>query len=177
MNNSLRELVLIGLFAAITFVATSMIALQVGFLESGFIHLGTTVAVISLLVAGRKVGMLSAAIGMSLFNLLSPTFIWAPATFIARLGMGYIMGTIIYSKGRNGDNLLFNIIGLVCGGLFFMAIMYVYQAIVVSGNWIVPSAGIPGNITQLVIAGIIGFPVGKIMKKLISIPNKQIIKQ
>jgi len=170
MNNKLKELVLIGLFAALTFVATSMIALQVGFLESGFVHLGTTVAVISLIVAGRKVGMFSAAIGMALFNVLSPTIIWAPATFIARLGMGYIMGTIIYSKGRNGENVLFNIIGLICGGLFFMSVMYVYQALVVSNNWIVPSAGIPGNITQLVLAGIIGIPVGKLLKRYVRLP-------
>jgi uncharacterized membrane protein len=175
---SIKEIVLIGLFASLTFIATSMISLQVGFLESGFVHLGTTVAVIALIVAGTKVGMISAAIGMSLFNLLSVTIIWAPATFIARLGMGYIMGRIIYSKDRNGENIFFDIVGLICGGLFFMIVMYLYQGIVIANNMIVPAAGIPGNITQLVLAGIIGIPIGKLIKKYLRLTFKEeIIKQ
>lgn len=168
MKISTSELVKIGMLSAFVFVAT-MINIMLPFsAKGGLVHLGTPVSVIAVLVFGRRIGTLSGAIGMTLFDVLGPFAVWAPFTLIARLGLGYILGTFAFAKNRQGNNLPYNTIGLILGGIFMIAIYYMGEAIIY-GNWIAPLASIPGDTLQIILSFIIGFPISIALKRSIRI--------
>lgn len=120
----------------------------------------------SALLFGKKKGAVSGALGMGLFDLTSGWALWAPFTFVIRGLMGYIIGSIAYSKNRNGESLIVNAIAIVIAGMWMIAGYYVTE-IILYGNWVSPAASIPGNITQLVVGLIIGLPLSKILKRYI----------
>ncbi|MDF9866516.1 putative membrane protein [Bacilli bacterium PM5-3] len=170
MKFKVSEIVSVGVLSCLVLIG-SFINIMLPFAsQGGLVHFGTTIAVISVVVYGRKVGTLSGAIGMSLFDILGGWLIWAPATAIARLGLGYIMGTISYAKEKNGKSYLYNLIGLICGGAWMVLVYYLFEAILYN-NWIAPLGSIPGNVSQLVLAAVVGIPIGLILKKYIKVSN------
>ncbi len=103
---------------------------------------------------------------MGLFDLLSEWAMWAPFTFVVRGIMGYIIGKIAWSNGRNGDNMLVNIAGILVSGVWMIIGYYITEG-VLYGNWVSPVMSIPGNITQIVVGLVIGVPVAKALKRYI----------
>lgn len=103
---------------------------------------------------------------MGLFDLLSEWAMWAPFTFVVRGIMGYIIGKIAWSNGREGNNMLVNIAGILVSGVWMIAGYYATEGILY-GNWVSPVMSIPGNITQIVVGLVIGVPVAKALKKCI----------
>ena len=83
---------------------------------------------------------------MGLFDLLSEWAMWAPFTFVVRGIMGYIIGKIAWSNGREGNNMLVNIAGILVSGVWMIAGYYATEGILY-GNWVSPVMSIPGNIT------------------------------
>lgn len=166
MKFSTKDIVYIGLLSCLVIVATFInFVIPIGGGQGALVHLGTTVSVIAVLVFKTRIGTLSGAIGMTLFDILGGWAIWAPATLIARLGLGYILGKCAFSNHRDANNWWFNFLGLVLGGLFMIAIYYVYEAILYS-NWIIALGSIPANVLQLVLALVIGFPLSFVLKKV-----------
>ncbi|CEH35258.1 ECF-type riboflavin transporter, S component [Romboutsia lituseburensis] len=108
---------------------------------------------------------------MALFDLLSEWAIWAPFTFVVRGIMGYIIGRIAWSNGKDGNNIITNIIAIVLSGIWMIFGYYITE-IILYGNHIKAMASIPGNITQIIIGMIIGIPVAQILKKHIKINIK-----
>lgn len=164
MSLKTSEIVRVGILSAIVIIATFINVTLPLSSKGGLVHLGTPVAVICILVYGRKIGTLSSTIGMTLFDILAGYAIWAPITFVARLGFGYILGTVAFSKGRNADSLVFNIIGIVLAGLYMIVAYYIGEALIIS-SWIVALPSIIGDTIQVVFAIIVGLPVAKILKK------------
>lgn len=154
----------IGVLAAIVFIATFINIMLPISAKGGLVHLGTPVSVIAVLVFGRRNGTLAGAIGMTMFDILGGFAIWAPITLIARLGLGYILGTFAFSKQRQGNSWLFNSIGLILGGLFMVATYYVGEALLY-GNWIAPLGSVVGDVTQIILSFILGFPIAIILKR------------
>lgn len=164
MKFNVKELTYIGVFSALVLVG-SFINFIIPFApQGGLVHLGTTVSVIAIIVSGRKIGTLSGTIGMTVFDIIGGWLIWAPGTFIARIGLGYIMGSICYKGNREGKSLFYNLLGLILGGLWMIFIYYIYEAIIYS-NFITPIASISANILQLALAGVIGIPIGMILRR------------
>jgi Predicted membrane protein len=164
MKFKVSETVTIGIFSCLVLVG-SFVNIRLPFAsQGGLVHLGTTIAVIATIIYGRKIGMLSGAIGMSLFDILGGWLIWAPATFVARLGLGFVLGTIAYFNCKKGKSYIYNLLGLISGGAWMILIYYLFESIIYR-NWIIAIASIPGNIFQLVLAAIVGIPIGIILKK------------
>ena len=160
-----RDLVETSLLIALVFVATKCINFQFGG-PGGLVHLGNTMFFVSSIVFGKKKGAISGAVGMGLFDLTSPYAIWAPFTFVIRGVMGYIVGSIAWSKGRRGNNVSVNIIAILLSSVWMIAGYYISEVILYS-NWITPISSIPGNITQLVVGLVIGIPTAKVLKRAI----------
>lgn len=158
-----KEIVYIGIMSSLIIVAT-FINIVIPFGQGGLVHLGTVVSVISVLVFNTKIGMWSGALGMTIFDIIGGWFIWAPATFVARIGLGYILGKFAYSHHHNANNWALNTTGLILGGLWMIAIYYFYEVIIYS-NWIVPLGSIMANVAQIVLAFIIGFPISYILNR------------
>jgi len=130
------------------------------------VHLGTSMLFISSIVFGKKKGAISGAFGMGIFDLVSGYAVWAPFTFIIRGIMGYIIGSITWSKDRRGNNVIINIVASILSGIWMIA-GYYFSEIIIYGNWVTPLSSIPGDVIQIVFALAIGIPTAKLLKTYI----------
>lgn len=162
-----KDIVETSLLIALVFIATRFINIRLPIASNGgLVHLGNAMLFISAIVFGNKKGACSGAFGMALFDLLSEWAIWAPFTFIIRGVMGYIIGSIAWSKNKQGNSVITNIIAISISGVW-MVIGYYITECILYGNYIQPIGSIPGNITQIVVGIIIGIPISKVLKRYI----------
>ena len=140
------------MFSAIIFVFT-YIGVQVPAFGAfgGLTHMGTLVMFIISIKYGKYYGALSGAIGMTLFDLLSPWAAWAPGTFVVRIIAGYVFGLVAESKEGQGMSMTKNWLSLGLGGLVIVVGYLMFEALFL-GSGFAALRSIPGNILQLVIA-------------------------
>ena len=171
MNINTKDMAYIGMLACITLIGT-FINFRLPFVsQGGLVHLGTPIAIIGILTLGTKRGMLGGALGMTLFDIIGGWVMWAPATLVARLGLGYLFGKIAFMKKYQGNNYFINVIALICGGIWMLLIYYLFEALLYS-NWLVALGSIPGNAMQLLLSAVIGIPIGMLLKKQLNLKQK-----
>lgn len=163
INVKTKDLVISGLLIAIVCVST-FIGFNVTGTDGGYAHLGNVTLFMIAIVFGKRKGAIAGAFGMGLFDILSPYAIWAPFTFIIRAIMGYIIGSFAWAKGREGNSILWNFIGIFVSAIW-MLIGYYFTEVILYGNWIKAFSSIPGNILQLVVGVTLGLPLAKLIKK------------
>ena len=158
-----KALVINALFIALTLVATMFINIRLPIMgNGGLIHLGNVPLFIAALVYGKKTGAIAGAFGMGLFDVISGWTLWAPFTFVIVGAMGFVAGLI--SEKVPGKRVLVNTLA-VAVALIIKVVGYYFTEVILYGNWILPFGSIPGNIMQVVIAGIIVVPlVGRLKK-------------
>jgi uncharacterized membrane protein len=160
-----RDISQTGLLTALVFIATYFIQFKLPiFSQGGLVHTGTVVAYIAAVVFGPKKGALAGAFGMGIFDILSGWAIWAPFTFVIRGVMGYMLGKFAYANDKNGENIVYNIIGLVVSGAWMMGGYYLTEVFLYH-NWITPIGSLPGDATQLAFALFLGVPIAAVLKK------------
>lgn len=158
-----KALVINALFIALTLVATMFINIKLPIMgNGGLIHLGNVPLFIAALVYGKKTGAIAGAFGMGFFDLISGWAAWAPFTFIIVGTMGFLAGLI--SEKVPGKRELVNTLAVVVA-LIIKVVGYYYVEVILYGNWIQPIGSIPGNVMQVVIAGIIVVPLAGRLKK------------
>lgn len=159
-NKKTLNIVLTGVMAAFIYIATYInIRLPISFTDGGLIHLGGAVLVIATFLLMPVEAGLAGAIGMGLFDLLSPYAVWAPFTFVIRLVQGIVVSKILLKNGISKTvfaMIAFTLIGMVG---YYMAEALIY------GNWIAPMASMPGEFISDMVAVIIGVPVAKILRR------------
>ncbi len=97
---STRTMVLIGLFAALCYVALFFkipIPSPVG---NPFLHMGNMFVILSALLFTGTIGGLSGSIGMGLFDLMNGYASSVPKTVILKFGIGAIVGCVA-ARGKN----------------------------------------------------------------------------
>lgn len=162
---STKDLVTSALLIALVFISTAFINIKLPIVSSGgLVHFGTVMLFIAAILFGKGKGAVAGAVGMALFDLTSGWAAWAPFTFVVRGVMGYILGKIAYSKNKEGNSILFNLIGIVISSIW-MIIGYYITEVILYGNWLSPVSSIPGNLTQIVVGTIVAIPVSKVLKK------------
>jgi uncharacterized membrane protein len=78
--------------------------------------------------------------------------------------MGFVVGLI--AEKVPGNRYLVNSLAIATA-LIIKVVGYYFAEVILYGNWIQPFGSIPGNILQVVIAGIIVVPlVGRIQKRV-----------
>ncbi|WVE39835.1 ECF transporter S component [Priestia megaterium] len=157
-----------ALFIALTFVATMFINIKLPIMgNGGLIHLGNVPLFIAAFLYGKKTGAIAGAFGMGLFDLISGWTAWAPFTFIIVGAMGFLAGLI--SEKAPGKRALVNTLAVVAA-LIVKIVGYYFAEVILYGNWILPLGSIPGNVMQVVIAGIIVVPlVGRLKNRAVQI--------
>ncbi len=154
MTNKLTliQVIYASMFSAIIFVFT-YIGVQVPAFGAfgGLTHMGTLVMFIISIKYGKYYGALSGAVGMTLFDLLSPWAAWAPGTFVVRIIAGYVFGLVAESKEGQGMSMTKNWLSLGLGGLVIVVGYFIFEALVL-GSGFAALRSIPGNLLQLVIA-------------------------
>ena len=153
-----QQLTITAIFIALTFLATWLIKVQIPFFaaKGGLVHLGNVPMFVAAMVYGRKTGAVAGAFGMALFDLMGGWILWAPFTFVVVGLMGYTVGLICEKSKMNP--VLTNIIAVGVALIIKIVGYYIAEG-VIYGNWIAPAASIPGNIVQVVTAGIIVLPI------------------
>jgi len=159
-----KVLVINALFISLTLVATMFINIKLPIMgNGGLIHLGNVPLFIAALVYGKKTGAVAGAFGMGFFDLISGWALWAPFTFIIVGAMGFLVGLI--AEKVPGKRVLVNTLA-VAVALIIKVVGYYFVEVILYGNWILPLGSIPGNVMQVVIAGIIVVPlVGRLKKR------------
>lgn len=159
-----KTIVINGLFIALTLVATMFINIRLPIIgNGGLIHLGNIPLFLAAFIFGRRTGAIAGGIGMGLFDLISGWTLWAPFTLIIVGLMGYTSGAI--SEKLKINPLVANTIA-VTAALIIKIVGYYFTEVLLFGNWIAPLGSIPGNVMQVVIAGIIVIPFADKLKKV-----------
>jgi uncharacterized membrane protein len=152
-----RTLVINALFIALTVVATMFINIRLPIMgNGGLIHLGNIPLFIAAFVFGRKTGAIAGAFGMGLFDILSGWALWAPFTFVIVGAMGYVAGLL--AEKMPGKKVVVFSVAVVVATLI-KVVGYYFAEVVLYGNWVQPFGSIPGNVMQVVVAGIIVIPI------------------
>ncbi|NMO77530.1 MULTISPECIES: ECF transporter S component [Niallia] len=164
-QNKTRILVLNALFITLTFLATMFINIRLPLMgNGGLIHLGNVPFLIAAFIFGKKSGAIVGAFGMALFDIMSGWTLWAPFTFVIVGTMGYIAGLIV-EKMPGKKSFVYLL--AVAVAMIIKVVGYYFTEVILYGNWILPFGSVPGNIMQLVIAGIIVVPLTKGFKQRI----------
>lgn len=130
-NNTVYSITLVGLMAAMCFVATFLridIPTPMG---KTMLHLGNVMCLLSGLVLGPVKGGLAAGLGSGFFDLFDPAYIaGAPFTFAFKFCMAFVCGAISHKKL---DSRPRRIAGAVLGSLSYV-VLYVGKN-VAEGLW------------------------------------------
>lgn len=162
-DSKVKDMVITSLLIGLVFIFTRFINIRLPIsINGGLIHLGNVMLFVSAIVFGKKKGAMAGAFGMALFDIMSGWMAWAPFTFVIRGAMGYIIGSI--AEKREGKNIIYNIFGIILGGIIMIAGYYITEGILY-GNWISPMTSIPGNITQILVGALLGLPTVIALKK------------
>ena len=157
-----KKLTINAMCIALTFVATAFINIRLPIMANGgLIHLGNVPLFLAAMIFGKKTGALAGAFGMGFFDLISGWTAWAPFTFIIAGIMGYAVGKI-----SEKNTILWYIIAIVVALIIKIVGYYIAEGILYS-NWIAPATSIPGNVVQVVTAGIIVVPIITALKKTV----------
>ncbi len=163
-RNTTKMLVINGLFIALTLVATMFINIRLPLVgNGGLIHLGNVPLFLGAFIYGKRTGALAGAFGMGLFDLISGWTAWAPFTFVVVGTMGWVAGLI--SEKVKLRPVIANSIA-VAVALVIKVVGYYFTEVILFHNWIVPLGSIPGNVIQVVVAGIIVVPFAGKLKKI-----------
>lgn len=103
MKTNLSKLVMIGLFAALSYVAFTylQIPIPVPGGDTVALHIGNALCVIGALLLGGFSGGIAGSLGMTIADLLNPVYITsAPKTFILKLCIGLIAGFVAHRIGH-----------------------------------------------------------------------------
>ncbi len=97
---STRTMVLIGLFAALCYVALFFKIPIPSHVGNPFLHMGNMFVILSALLFTGTIGGLSGSIGMGLFDLMNGYASSVPKTVILKFGIGAVVGCIA-ARGKN----------------------------------------------------------------------------
>lgn len=126
---NVKKLAIIGLMAAVVYIATNFRIDIPTPLGKTMLHFGNVMCILSGLLFGGIIGGLSAGIGSAFFDLLDPTF--APEfmiTFFMKFVLGFVAGYISH-KNNNEDNQKQNIVAAVLASLTYV-VLYISKTFI-----------------------------------------------
>lgn len=157
---TIHDLAVIGVMAAIIFVATYFIKIPIQTPTGpSMIKIGNIFCLLAGMLFGGVRGGLAAGIGSMFYDLLDPRFITsAPFTLVFFFIMAFVCGLISNGFSHKGEKPLYNVIGAIVGALSYV-VLYVSKSIIVlimAGSEFAPAfiATIPKMMTSLLNAGI-----------------------
>lgn len=161
-RTKVKELVIIALFIALTYVFTAFINVKLPIAANGgLVHLGNVPLFIGAIIFGKKTGCIAGGIGMGLFDLVSGGWtLWAPFTLVIVGLMGFTVGAITERHKKTGWYVL--AIGVAC---VIKIVGYYIAEWIIYGNMLAPMKSIPGNLVQIGLAAVITLPIiGRLRK-------------
>lgn len=150
-QEQIKELVITAVFIALTYVFTAFVNVRLPIAANGgLIHLGNVPLFIGAIIFGKKTGAICGGVGMGLFDLLSGWTAWAPFTLIIVGLMGFTVGAITEKHEGLGWNAL-----AIAAACVIKVVGYYIAEGFIYGNWIAPTASVPGNLVQIGVAAVV----------------------
>lgn len=163
----IRRLVLSGLLAALTTVATLLIRIPTP--SKGYINLGDCFVNISGWILGPAYGAGAAGVGSALADLIAGYSVYAPATFVIKALMAaasFYVFTLVMKSGHSFAARIIAAAGaelIMCGGYFlFEAVLYGRGTAL---------AGVPANIVQGIGGAVISVVLYELIFRRIPVPR------
>ena len=117
----------------------------------GYVHLGDAMVFMTVMILGKKWGAVCSGVGSAMADIFLGGAMWAPWTLVIKGVMAYIVGAIIAGEDVSKTR---EIAAMTAGGIFMTAGYYAAEGIMY-GNWAVALLGIPWNIGQFVVGGVL----------------------
>ena len=157
MNSKVvSKIVLTALFAALVYVATSIIRYPT-FGTQGYINIGDTIVLLSAWLIGGVYGGLAAGIGSALADLLAQSVTYVPGTFIIKFLMALVAYLIFTAlKKTNINKVVAYIVSGVVAELIMVFGYFLYESTIL-GYGLAAAASIPSNAIQAGTCLVIGY--------------------
>ena len=161
-NTSTRDLVMMGLLAALVTVLTMTIMIPVP-ATNGYIHLGDSMIFLAAVLFGWRYGLIAGGLGSALADVFLGYTHWAIPTLIIKGLMGLLVGKIANQEKENLFTIR-NILSLVVGALWMVGGYYLAGSLM-TGSLLVALESVPANLIQGLGGAIIFIPIGLALKK------------
>ena len=157
MNSKVvSKIVLTALFAALVYVATSIIRYPT-FRTQGYINIGDSIVLLSAWLIGGVYGGLAAGIGSALADLLAQYVTYVPGTFIIKFLMALVAYLIFTAlKKTNINKVVAYIVSGVVAELIMVFGYFLYESTIL-GYGLAAAASIPSNAIQAGTCLVIGY--------------------
>ena len=157
MNSKVvSKIVLTALFAALVYVATSIIRYPT-FGTQGYINIGDSIVLLSAWLIGGVYGGLAAGIGSALADLLAQYVTYVPGTFIIKFLMALVAYLIFTAlKKTNINKVVAYIVSGVVAELIMVFGYFLYESTIL-GFGLAAAASIPSNAIQAGTCLVIGY--------------------
>lgn len=146
MNNksskfSLRDIIAIGLFAAICYVALEAFKIPIPSpVGAPFLHMGNMFVILASLLFSGVTGGLAGSIGMGLWDITHGYAFTSYKTFILKFGIGFFTG-LVASKGHKKDAKS-PLIYLGIASTFFIVLGFVFLYVAFNVGNVITVAGV-----------------------------------
>ena len=156
-DKKIRLMCITGIFTAIVFVFTAYLHIPS---HTGYTHVGDGFIYLAACMLPLPYAMFVGAGGALLADCLTGFAIWAPGSVIIKT-----VAVLFFSRKSERIINLRNLLALLPAWVVCIGGYYLYEALI-TGNYIVPLAGIPGYITQSVLSSVLFVATGLAMDKL-----------
>lgn len=177
------DLVLTGLFAAITFVGIQVFRIPLpAAVGAPFIHFGNSLVVLSVLLLGFKYGAIAGAMGLGIFDLLNGYASTAIFTVIEAVIVAAVVSSVFNLLKRNDKKASTIIIVATCAGIVKLITSYIEGIILLSiagtsfkvasvASFTSLYATLINSISTVILVSLLYYPMKKIMERSLNRMN------
>ena len=154
-NDKTYKIVMTGLMMCLVMVTTWIVKVPIAF-TNGYVHLGDAAIFLSVLVLGKKHGVVAAGVGSALADVIGGYAYFAPWTLIVKALMALVMGIALEYMEKKGmlhehrKVTWVELIAMAIGGIEMAAGYYLVE-VFMTKSWFAPIPAIPANIGQFVV--------------------------
>jgi uncharacterized membrane protein len=144
---------LTAIFTALIYIVTAYFAIPIP-ATGGYINVGDMLVMFTGLLFGPIVGGLAGGFGSMLADILSPYYIYAPATLIIKGIEGFVIGLISNPRRNNSRLSYLDLIAVLIGGFLIPIGYFLYEAFILNLGVAVAMVEVPGNFFQFGFAAV-----------------------
>lgn len=157
-NRKTLTISLTAAFTALVAVATLIIRIPIP-ATGGYINIGDALIFTAALSMGWFVGGVAGGAGSAIADMIGyPVF--APLTLVVKGLQGLLVGYI-----ANGINLKRDVLAWIVGSLVMITGYFIGEAYLMQLGFAAALVEVPGNVSQVVVGGLIGLPLSRLIRK------------
>ncbi len=163
LNNRLHKLVTAGILAALILLLTMVVAIPIPHMAGAYVNLGDAGVYLAAGILGTPWGMLAAAVGSALADIMLGSALYAAPTFIIK-GLMALIAALLIKRWKSKHFVALLIAGLIMpiGYLAFETVLYGFS---------VAALGLPANSIQYAAGVALGLPMMRIAERFLKAPE------